>query len=139
LAALDGPALPPEVRFIPFGRPEPLVAVLSPTALPNKIRAMTEAAGVERRIMCELGTITEMVRMAATGAAVVIVPRAFTQDSKGQPGPPDGIRALPLAEPDGYLTLGLFCHRDRGRHPPPCAPSLTCSAPTATWRDTGPE
>ena len=140
LAALDGPALPPEVRFVPFGRPEPLVAVTSydhplagrdcvqlselaatsrfvdfqpRTALQNKIAAMAEAVGVQRRVMCELGAITEMVRVAATGAAVTIVPRAFTQDVKGQPGPPDGIRALPLAEPDGYLTLGFFCHRDR--------------------------
>jgi hypothetical protein len=74
---------------------------------------MAEAVGAERRVMCELGTITEMVRMAATGAAVAIVPRAFTEDIKGQPGPPDGIRALRLAEPDGYLTLGFVCSRDR--------------------------
>jgi DNA-binding transcriptional LysR family regulator len=140
LGALDGPVLPPEVRFIPFGRLEPLVAVMScdhplagrksvqlrelaatsrfidfqpRTALQNKIRAMAEAVGAERRVMCELGTITEMVRMAATGAAVAIVPRAFTEDIKGQPGPPDGIRALRLAESDGYLTLGFFCNRDR--------------------------
>jgi DNA-binding transcriptional LysR family regulator len=132
--------LPPEVRFIPFGRLEPLVAAMScdhplagrkcvqlrelaatsrfidfqpRTALQSKIRAMAEAVGAERRVMCELGTITEMVRMAATGAAVAIVPRAFTEDIKGQPGPPDGIRALRLAEPDGYLTLGFFCNRDR--------------------------
>ncbi len=140
LAALDGPVLPPEVRFTPFGRPEPLVAVMSGdhplagrkcvrlrelaatsrfidfqprTAMQNKIEAMAEAAGAERRVMCELGTITEMVRMAATGAGVAIVPRAFTEDIKGQPGPPDGIRAARLAESDGYLTLGLFCNRDR--------------------------
>jgi len=140
LAALDGPVLPPDVRFIPFGPREPLVAVMScdhplasrtcvqlrelaatsrfidfqpRTALQNKIRAMAEAAGAERRVMCELGTITEMVRMAATGVAVAIVPRAFTEDIKGQPGPPDGIRALRLAEPDGYLTLGFFCNRER--------------------------
>jgi DNA-binding transcriptional LysR family regulator len=140
LAALDGPVPPTNVRFIPFGRLEPLVAVMSGdhplaararvqlrelaaasrfidfqprTALQNKIRAMAEAAGAQRRVMCELGTITEIVRMAATGAAVAIVPRAFTEDIKGQPGPPDGIRALPLAEPDGYLTLGFCCNRDR--------------------------
>jgi DNA-binding transcriptional LysR family regulator len=140
LAALDGPVLPPEVRFIPFGRLEPLVAVMSAdhplagrkcvrlrelaaasrfidfqprTTLQNKIRAMAEAAGAERRVMCELGSITEMVRMAATGAAVAIVPRAFTEDIKGQPGPPDGIKALRLAESDDYLTLGFFCNRDR--------------------------
>jgi DNA-binding transcriptional LysR family regulator len=140
LAALDGPVLPPEVRFIPFGHLEPLVAVMSGdhplagrkcvqlrelaaisrfidfqprTALQNKIQAMAEAVGAERRVMCELGTITEMVRVAATGAAVAIVPRAFTEDIEGQPGPPGGIRALRLAEPDGYLTLGFFCHRDR--------------------------
>jgi DNA-binding transcriptional LysR family regulator len=140
LAALDGPGPPPEVRFIPFGRLEPLVAVLScdhplagrkcvqlrelaatsrfidfqpRTSLQNKIRAMAEAVGAERRVMCELGSITEMVRLAATGAAVAIVPRAFTEDIKGQPGPPDGIRTLGLEEPDCYLTLGLFCHRDR--------------------------
>jgi len=140
LAALDGPVPPPEMRFIPFGRREPLVAVVSGdhplagrnsaqlrelaaasrfidfqprTALQNKIQAMAEAAGAERRVMCELGTITEMVRVAATGAAVTIVPAAFTEDIKGQPGPPDGIRALPLAESDGYLTLGFFCNRDR--------------------------
>jgi len=140
LAALDGPVLPPEVRFIPFGRLEPLVAVVSGdhplagrkriqlrelaaisrfvdfqphTALQNKIQAMAEAVGAERRVMCELGTITEMVRVAATGAAVAIVPRAFTEDIKGQPGPPDGIRVLRLAESDGYLTLGFFCHRGR--------------------------
>jgi len=140
LAALDGPVLPPEVRFIPFANREPLVAVMSydhplasrecvplrelaatsrfidfqpRTALQNKIRALAEAAGAERRVMCELGTITEMVRMAATGAAVAIVPRTFTEDIKGQPGPPDGIKALRLAEPDGYLTLGFFCNRER--------------------------
>jgi DNA-binding transcriptional LysR family regulator len=140
LAALDGPVPPPEVRFIPFGRLEPLVAVMScdhpladrkgialrdlatdsrfvdfqpRTALQKKVQAMAEAAGADRRVMCELGTITEMVRVAATGAAVAIVPRAFTEDIKGQPGPPDGIRALRLAEPDAYLTLGFFCKRDR--------------------------
>jgi DNA-binding transcriptional LysR family regulator len=140
LGALDGPVPPPDVRFIPFGHLEPLVAVMSGdhplagrtsvrlrelaaasrfidfqprTALQNKIRAMAEAVGAERRVMCELGTITEMVRMAATGAAVTIVPRAFTLDIKGQPGPPDGIRTLRLVEPDAYLTLGFFCNRDR--------------------------
>jgi DNA-binding transcriptional LysR family regulator len=140
LAALDGPVLPPRVSFVPFGHLEPLVVVVSGdhqlagrrcvrfrelaaasrfvdfqpgTALQNKIRAMAEAAGAERRVMCELGTIAEMVRMAATGAAVAIVPRVFTEDIKGQPGPPDGISVVRLAEPDSYLTLGLFCNRDR--------------------------
>jgi DNA-binding transcriptional LysR family regulator len=140
LAALDGPVLPPEVRFVPFGPPEPLVAVLAcdhplagrdrvrlrelaaasrfidfqpRTALQNKIQAMAGAAGADRRVMCELGTITEMVRMAATGAAVAIVPRTFTEDLKGQPGQPDGIRVLRLAEPDACLTLGFFCPRQR--------------------------
>jgi DNA-binding transcriptional LysR family regulator len=140
LGALDGPVPPPDVRFIPFGRLEPLVAVMSRdhplagrtsarlrelaetsrfidfqprTALQNKIQAMAEAAGAERRVMCELGTITEMVRVAATGAAVAIVPRTFTEDIKGQPGPPDGIRTLRLAEPDACLVLGFFCKRDQ--------------------------
>jgi DNA-binding transcriptional LysR family regulator len=140
LVALDASALPADVCFKPFGAPEPLVAVMSHdhplargssvqlaelaatsrfidfqprTALQNKIRAMAEAAGAERRVMCELGTITEMVRMAATGAAVAIVPRAFTEDIKGQPAPPDGIRALPLAEADSYLALGVACNRAR--------------------------
>jgi DNA-binding transcriptional LysR family regulator len=134
-----------EVRFIPFGGPEPLVAVMScdhplaarhcvrlrdlaatsrfvdfrpGTALQNKVRAMAAASGADRRVMCELGTITEMVRVAATGAAVAIVPRAFTEDIKGQPGPPDGIRALRLADPDGYLTLGFFCTRDKAASAP---------------------
>jgi DNA-binding transcriptional LysR family regulator len=140
LAALDGPVLPPEVCFIPFGHLEPLVAVTSydhplagrkcvqlrelaatsrfidfrhRTALQNKVVAMAEAVGAERRVMCELGTITEMVRVAATGAAVAIVPKVFTEDIKGQPSPPDGIRALRLAESDGYLSLGFFCNRNR--------------------------
>jgi DNA-binding transcriptional LysR family regulator len=140
LAALDGPVLPADVRFMPFGHLEPLVAVMScdhplagrgcvrlaelaagsrfvdyrpGTALQNKVRAMAAAAGADRRVMCELGAITEMVRVAATGAAVAIVPRVFTEDIKGQPGPPDGIRAPRLADPDSYLTLGFFCGRDR--------------------------
>jgi DNA-binding transcriptional LysR family regulator len=140
LAALDGPALPPEVRFIPFGHLEPLVAVMAcdhplagrkcvqlrelaatsrfvdfqpRTTLHTKVRAMAEAVGAERRVMCELGTITEMVRVAATGAAVAIVPRAFTEVIEGQTAPPDGIKALRLADPDSYLTLGFFCNRDR--------------------------
>jgi DNA-binding transcriptional LysR family regulator len=148
LAALDGPVLPPEARFVPFGRLEPLVAVMAGdhplagrdcvqlrelaatsrfidfqpgTALQNKIRAMAEAAGAERRVMCELGTITEMVRMAATGVAVAIVPRAFTEDIKGQPGPPDGIRTVRLAGSGGYLTLGFFCNRDKA---PPAVRAL---------------
>jgi DNA-binding transcriptional LysR family regulator len=139
-SALDAAVLPREVRFIPIGRREPLVAVMScdhplagrkcvqlrelaaasrfidfqpGTALQNKIQAMAEAVGAERRVMCELGAITEMVRMAATGAAVAIVPRAFTEDIQGQPSPPAGITALPLAEPDGYLSLGVLCRRDR--------------------------
>jgi DNA-binding transcriptional LysR family regulator len=138
LAALDGPAPPPDVRFIPFGGLEPLVAAVSGdhpvagrtrvrltelaatgrfidylpgTALQNKIQAMAAAAGAERRVMCQLGSITEMLRLAATGAAVAIVPRVFTEDLKGQPGPPDGIRAVPLAGADGGLALGFFCHR----------------------------
>jgi DNA-binding transcriptional LysR family regulator len=145
LAALDGPLPPPELRFIPFGHPEPLVAVVSGdhplavrecvrlrelaaasrfvdfrprTVLQNRIQAMAAAAGAERRVMCELGTITEMVRVAATGAAVAIVPRAFTEDIKGQPGPPDGIKALRLTGSDGYLRLGFFCHRDRAASAP---------------------
>jgi len=174
LAALDGPVVAPELRFIPFGRQEPLVAVMSGdhplagrscvqlrelainsrfidfqphTALQNKIQAMAEAVGAERRVMCALGTITEMVRMAATGAAVAIVPRIFTEDIKGQPSPPDGIRALRLAESDGYLTPGFICSRDRAasaavraflglfsaeRHvasPPGAAPELPAGRP----------
>jgi DNA-binding transcriptional LysR family regulator len=140
LAALDGPALPPDVRFIPLRRQEPLVAVMScdhpladrtsvqlrelaatsrfidfqpRSALQNKVLALAEAAGAERRVMCALGSITEMVRMAATGAAVAIVPRAFTEDITGQPGPPDRIRAPRLAEADGYLAIGFFCTADR--------------------------
>jgi DNA-binding transcriptional LysR family regulator len=180
LAALDGPAPPPEARFIPFGPPEPLVAVLShehplagrpcvrlgelaavsrfvdflpQTDLQNKIQALATADGASRRVMCEVGTISEMVRVAATGAAVAIVPRTFTEDIKGQPGPPDGIRALRLTDPDGYLSLGFLCHRRRAsaaarafldlfspeRHvaSPPGGQRLV-GKPAADWDATGP-
>jgi DNA-binding transcriptional LysR family regulator len=132
-AALDGPEAPPGMRFVSLGRIEPLVAVVAAdhplarrasvqlhqlagagrfidfrphTALWNKVGSMSEVAGVERRVMCEIGNIPSMVELASTGVAVTIVPRAFTE---GQPCAPTGIRVLPLAEPDSHLVMGLFC------------------------------
>jgi DNA-binding transcriptional LysR family regulator len=134
--ALDGPAPPPGVQFVPLGPVEPLVAVVADshplagqpevgltelaavsrfidfrphTALWNKVETMCEAAGVERQVMCELGNIPSMVGLAATGIAVTVVPRSFTEESTDQPGVPPGIRALPLAEPGSHLVEGYFC------------------------------
>ncbi|HEY0717193.1 MAG TPA: LysR family transcriptional regulator [Streptosporangiaceae bacterium] len=134
--ALDRPALPPGVRFVPVGRIEPLVAVVASghplasrtsvqlrqlaqtsqfidfrahTTLWNKVEAMFGAAGVERRVMCELGSIPLMVGLAATGLAVAVVPRAFTEVGGGQPSWCKEIRVLPLTEPDSSLTMGFFC------------------------------
>jgi DNA-binding transcriptional LysR family regulator len=132
-AALDGPEAPPGMRFAPLGRIVPLVAVVAAdhplarrasvqlhqlagagrfidfrphTALWNKVESMSEVAGVERRVMCELGNIPSMVELASTGVAATIVPRAFTD---GQPCAPAGIRVLALAEPDSHLVMGWFC------------------------------
>ena len=135
-AALDGPAAPPGTRFAPLGRIEPLVAVVAAdhplagrasvqlhhladagrfidfrprTALWNKVNSMCAVAGVERRVMCELGNIPSMVELASTGVAATVVPRAFTERQEGQAFAPEGIRALPLAEPDSHLVIGFFC------------------------------
>lgn len=133
--ALDGPAPPAGVRFVPLGRTEPLVAVVAAdhplagrpavrladlaaesrfidfrpgTTLWNKVEAMGQAAGVERVVMCELGNIPSMVGLAATGIAVTVVPRAFIESGTDQPCAPAGVRALPLDEPDSHLTVGFF-------------------------------
>jgi DNA-binding transcriptional LysR family regulator len=135
-AALDGPEPPSGTRFIPLGRIEPLVAVVAAdhplarqaevqlhqlagagrfidfrphTALWNKVESMSKAAGVERRVMCELGNIPSMVELASTGIAAAIVPRAFTQRRAGLASAPAGIRVLPIAEPESHLVMGSFC------------------------------
>jgi DNA-binding transcriptional LysR family regulator len=139
-AAYDGQSPPPGVEFVPFGGTQPLVAVVSPdhqlsgrhqvslqdlaaasrfvdfrphTTLWAKTEAMCAAADVRRDIMCELGHIGEMVRLAASGLAAAIVPAAFTEPADDQPPPPADIRVLQLAEPGAFLTMGTFLRRDR--------------------------
>jgi DNA-binding transcriptional LysR family regulator len=63
--------------------------------------------------MCEFGHIGDMVRLAASGLAVAVVPRTFTEPVDGLPGPPEEIRVLSLAEPDSCLAMGFFFQRDR--------------------------
>jgi DNA-binding transcriptional LysR family regulator len=143
-AAHDGPGPPSGVEFRPFGGTQPLVAVVSPdhqlsgrtrvrlqdlaattrfvdfrphTSLWNKTEALCAAAGVRRDIMCELGQIGEMVRMAAYGLAAAIVPAVFAEPADDQPPPPAGIRVLELAEPGAFLTMGTFLRRDRTSAP----------------------
>jgi DNA-binding transcriptional LysR family regulator len=135
-AAQDGLEPPSGTHFVPLGRIEPLVVVLAAdhplarraavqlhqlassgrfidfrphTALWNKVESMSKAAGVERRVMCELGNIPSMVELASTGIATAIVPRAFTERQAGLASAPTGIRVLPLAEPESHLVMGLFC------------------------------
>jgi DNA-binding transcriptional LysR family regulator len=143
--ALDGQVRPPGIRFVSLSRIEPLVAVVASdhvlagrtsvqlgqlaetsrfadfrahTALSNKVEAMCEAAGVTRRVMCELGSIPLLVGLAGTGLAVTIVPRAFTEPESVAPALTRGIRVLPLAEPDSHLAIGFFC-ADGAMVPPP--------------------
>jgi len=145
-AALDDAAPPRDIRFVPLGRIEPLVAVVAAdhplagcasvqlrqladtgrfidfrprTTLWNKVQSMSEAAGIQRQVMCELGNIPSMVELASTGLAATVVPRAFTERQVGQAGAVEGIRVLPLAEPDGFLVMGFF--RGDGQ---PMAPPL---------------
>jgi DNA-binding transcriptional LysR family regulator len=139
-AATDDQAPPPGVEFRPFGGSQPLVAVVScdhqlagqhevclqdlvaasrfvdfrpHTTLWNRTEAMCAAAGVRREIMCELGHIGEMVRLAASGLAAAIVPAVFTEPADDQPPPPGDIRVLHLTEPHAFLTMGTFLRRDR--------------------------
>jgi DNA-binding transcriptional LysR family regulator len=138
-AAADSQGLPAGVEFTAFSSTQPLIAVVSPdhqlasrhrvrlqelaatsrfvdfrphTALWNKTEAMCTAAGVHRDVMCELGHIGEMVRLAASGLAAAIVPAVFTEPADDQPRPED-IRVLELAEPGAFLTIGTFLRRDR--------------------------
>lgn len=139
-AALDGMSPPPGVEFVTFGCPEPLVAVVAAghllahqsevrldqlasasrfvdfrahTALWNKVESMCAAAGVHRRVMCEIGHLGDMVRLAASGLAVAVVPLTFTEPVDGLPSPPEEIRVLSLSEPDSCLAMGFFFQRDR--------------------------
>jgi len=138
-AALDGNEVPFRTRFVPLGRAEPLVAVVAKdhplarratvqlhqlagagrfidfrphTALWNKVNSMCDVAGVERRVMCELGSIPLMVELASTGIAATIVPRAFTERQEGQAPSPEGVAVLPLAEPGNCLAMGFFYSGD---------------------------
>jgi DNA-binding transcriptional LysR family regulator len=143
-AASDSQSLPPGIEFAPFGGAHPLVAVVSPdhqlashhrvrledlvatsrfvdfrrhTTLWNKTAAMCAAAGVRRDVMCELGDIGEMVRLAVSGLAAAIVPAVFTEPADDQPLPPKDIRVLQLAEPGAFLTMGAFLRCDRRSAP----------------------
>jgi DNA-binding transcriptional LysR family regulator len=142
-AAVDG-SVPDDMEYFPLGRVEPLAAVMSPehplasrsavklrqlaevsrfidfraqTMLWKKIRVMSDQADVERQVMCEVGTIQEMISLAATGVGVAVVPRVFTEETESEPGPPAGIRAIPLDEPDSYLSVGAFCEKSRMKNP----------------------
>jgi DNA-binding transcriptional LysR family regulator len=139
LTAVDG-AVPRDLAYSPVGSAEMLVAVVSQdhplasrlevrlgqladtsrfidfrahTALWNKVLAMSEDAGIERQVVCELGNVCDMVRLAGTGLGAAIVPRIFTVGVEGHPTPPEGIRVMALAEPESHLRMGQF--RDKSK------------------------
>jgi DNA-binding transcriptional LysR family regulator len=133
--AADPGVIPSGVAYRSFGPPDPLVAVASDdhplarrssvgleelagnsrfiefragTELRARVDALFAAAGIQRRIAFELGQVSEMVRFAAGGLGVAIVPRTFTEEVPNSPGPPDGIAALELSAPGAHLELGVF-------------------------------
>jgi len=83
------------------------------TGLRNRVDEMCRAAGVTREVAFELGEIREMVKFAANGLGVAVVPRSFTEG-------PDcaflgelGARVLSLQDPLAALSIGVFTESHR--------------------------
>jgi DNA-binding transcriptional LysR family regulator len=111
VAAMDD-GVPEGMARVHRGHAEPLAAVM-PAGHPcviNETVRLSRLASVSQFIDFRARTtlwnkvqaIHDMVRLAASGAGVSIVPDAFTRDAEGGVGPPAGARAVPLAEPGSF-------------------------------------
>jgi DNA-binding transcriptional LysR family regulator len=83
------------------------------TGLRDRVDEICHAAGVSRDVAFELGEIREMVKFAANGLGVAIVPQSFTE------GPDCGFLSdlgavvLALQSPLAALSIGVFTEANR--------------------------
>jgi DNA-binding transcriptional LysR family regulator len=83
------------------------------TGLRNRVDEMCRVADVTREISFELGEIREMVKFAAHGLGVAIVPKSFTQGPDCAFITELGARVLSLQDPLARLSIGVFTESHR--------------------------
>jgi DNA-binding transcriptional LysR family regulator len=91
----------------------PFVEFLTNTTLRERVDAAFAAVGAHRDSSFEVGQITDMVRYAANGLGIAIVPRVFTEPAQDGPGPAIGFRVLKIVAPGLELRIGAFRRSDR--------------------------
>jgi DNA-binding transcriptional LysR family regulator len=83
------------------------------TGLRNRVDEICRVAGVSREVAFELGEIREMVKFAANGLGVAIVPESFTRGSECDYIAELGARVIALQDPLAALSIGVFTESNR--------------------------
>ncbi|MGB8195599.1 MAG: LysR family transcriptional regulator [Acidimicrobiales bacterium] len=83
------------------------------TGLRNRVDEICHAAGVTREVAFELGEIREMVKFAANGLGIAIVPKCFTQGPDCAYIEGLGARVITLHDPLAALSIGVFTESNR--------------------------
>jgi DNA-binding transcriptional LysR family regulator len=83
------------------------------TGLRDRVDEMCNAADVTREVAFELGEIREMVKFAANGLGIAIVPKSFTEGSDCGFVAELGARVVALQDPLAALSIGVFTESHR--------------------------
>ncbi|MBV2353957.1 LysR family transcriptional regulator [Streptomyces sp. J2-1] len=107
-----------EISLTELPADRPLIQFLQGSGLRRQVEAAFARAGVEAGQHFEIGRVSDMVRLAARGVGVTVVPRS----SLGPSGPPEGARALRLDDEEAWHNL--YVVYDEGRLAPAAAAFL---------------
>jgi DNA-binding transcriptional LysR family regulator len=83
------------------------------TGLRNRVDEMCRVTGVSRDVAFELGEIREMVKFAANGLGMAIVPQSFTEGSDCAFIEELGAQVISLQDPLAALSIGVFTESNR--------------------------
>lgn len=83
------------------------------TGLRNRVDEMFRVADVSREVAFELGEIREMVKFAAHGLGVAIVPRSFTEGPDATLLEDLGAGVISIQDPLAALSIGVFTETNR--------------------------